>query len=334
MRREHYILKSCFASFAILIVFFVSILPTFAMSYEELNKQAASLHGVEKNCFEMASTVFGSQDSTVFKEVEHLVNFSPTDDTGGDDTRAGIKAIWNFAMTAYDRLSPIGFSLVFLWFLIDILDKTTKEQLTVEHFIRQFLKLIFAMFLIQNGDIIFPAFLDINKGLTKAIFGGGAAPPNITNPGNISSTSEAPQALVDMLLELRIPAHGTLYALMQMARLLVPWIATLVGKAYLILTCWGRFLELGVRIIFAPIGMSDLISDGFKGNGFRYLKKLFAVIIQGSVILGIMSLVAAINGRYFSTSTSSIHFNYLIVLFTEIGLIKKAQSFANDILGV
>ena len=86
----------------------------------------------------------------------------------------------------------------------------------------------------------------------------------------------------------------------------------------------------------APIGMSDMITDGLKGSGFRYLKKFIAVLIQGVIILVTMSLAQSLYGALSGVAGQVQVFpiQSILVLFAEIGIIKRASSFANDVLGV
>ena len=113
----------------------------------------------------------------------------------------------------------------------------------------------------------------------------------------------------------------------------IPYFGTLAATMYIQFICWGRFFEIGVRTAFAPIGMVDVVTEGFKFSNLKYFKKLIAVIFQGAVILTIMRVVGMATGALMETATPG-GYTYLIILFTEIGLIKKANQISNDILGI
>lgn len=82
--------------------------------------------------------------------------------------------------------------------------------------------------------------------------------------------------------------------------------------------------------MFTPIAIADLYSERFRSNGWMWLKKLFAVSMQGAVIFMIIYSVDVLKN---AIDTASIITNTAINL-TMIGMFAKSRQIANDIIGV
>lgn len=96
------------------------------------------------------------------------------------------------------------------------------------------------------------------------------------------------------------------------------------------LTVYAVVIEIGLRYMFTPIAIADLYSERFRSNGWMWLKKLFAVSMQGAVIFMIIYSVDVLKN---AIDTASIITNTAINL-TMIGMFAKSRQIANDIIGV
>lgn len=96
------------------------------------------------------------------------------------------------------------------------------------------------------------------------------------------------------------------------------------------LTVYAVVIEIGLRYMFTPIAIADLYSEKFRSNGWMWLKKLFAVSMQGAVIFMIIYAVDVLKN---AIDTTSIITNTAINL-TMIGMFAKSRQIANDIIGV
>lgn len=286
------------------------------------------LQGAAKLAYEMASAVYASDYSNVIKDVLGVLVYVPGEKTNGivlqDKQQEAMDEIWKFSTDAYTALQAIAASIALLYFLLEVLDKITREMLSLEQFAVHFIKLLVVLFILNNGVLLIKGLLSINAEICSLM------DPNKISGINGESDGGYLASVKEMLA---IPILGQVAAFGVIAQLFIPYFATLAVNAYITLICWGRFFELGLRTAFAPIGLLDIVTDGFKFSNLRYLKKLFAVILQGTVIVAIMRLVGQAQGAL----ALGIHisgFTYILVMLTEIGLIKKANQFAHDILGV
>lgn len=96
------------------------------------------------------------------------------------------------------------------------------------------------------------------------------------------------------------------------------------------LTVYAVVIEIGLRYMFTPIAIADLYSEKFRSNGWMWLKKLFAVSMQGAVIFMIIYSVDVLKN---AIDTASVITNTAINL-TMIGMFAKSRQIANDIIGV
>ena len=94
-----------------------------------------------------------------------------------------------------------------------------------------------------------------------------------------------------------------------------------------------RVLDITSRVIFAPIGMADIVNDGVNSSGMRYLKKLLGSLLQGAIIVVcvksyniVMPIVAQMKGM--------AEWGMSIILsFVLISLIFKASAIASEVVG-
>ena len=215
-----------FCGIIALMLFFSSIIPVFAAPRYE----ADDFSGIRKTCYQMAEVVYG-EPTALMDDVKDVIMFESDGDATEEDIWATVTSIYNF-------LSPIGLSICFLYFLIDLLDKTTRDQLSPEHFFRQFMKLIIALFIINNGMDVLVRFLEFNNYLIE----------NITlnaEDSSIAANTDELNAIGDTIKPSNI--MGMLYALMYIVVLLIPYGCISIAQLYIILTSWARILEIGIR---------------------------------------------------------------------------------------
>lgn len=97
------------------------------------------------------------------------------------------------------------------------------------------------------------------------------------------------------------------------------------------LVIYAVAIEIVIRYIFTPIAIADLYSEKWRSNGWMWLKKLFAVSIQGAVIFMIIYLTDLLKSEI--GGTFSIVTNTAINL-TMLGMFAKSRQIANDLIGV
>ena len=245
--------------------------------------------------------------------------------TGATDTAIKFLTIsssdFTIAETVYEYVLPIGLVLVVLYFLIDLMEKSTSEHFTAEQFAKMLIKLVIAELLVQNGSKIIVVFCNISNSLINQI-----------NAIAVSSSTLADQmGVADMN-----SFNSSIVILCNIVMAILPWALSIIINILIIVICFSRKLELVVRCTMAPIGMSDLIAGGMNSRGMRYLKKIIAVLFQGVFIVVICKASASLLAGNSALGSAFAFLPYswtgLIQGFIVLSLMKGAKDFANDML--
>jgi hypothetical protein len=283
--------------------------------------------GVKQFAWFFVYNVFGT---TMIEDVQDIINFDPAAPSA-TPVGAAVKSVWGFVKTIYTLITPIAYGLILLYFLLDVLEKTTHEQMSIEHFFRSCIKLIIAIVFINQGFSILTYGVQFVTAITNGLVNRvGLSPP--TNDWGVS-------ALDSYYDDISAASGFEGFALCVgfAFQLILPFIILWVAKLVVELVAWGRIIELGVRGAFAPIGMSDLFTEGTKGGGFRYLKKFLGVAFQGAVIMAVLIcyqyISAAINGGSGALDPIGAAFSQCVVSLTVMTVLLKTQNMANDLVG-
>ena len=230
----------------------------------------------------------------------------------------------------YNAIKAVGVAILTLYFLIELADKTSHENFTVEHFIRMFIKYIIGYELIRNGLSIFKKIVQFSNSLTSEI-------------SLESADGAVNEKLIEAITDL---ADGIFTGIGCMAMLLLPAIITAGLGIFLSLIFISRVIEMSVRMMFAPIACADIFSEGTRGGGFRYIKKFVAIGIQPAIIVGVYLMASKISISLGGVKTIQgggtdaflqllkVTSNQLLMNIVGVTLAFKAQGIANDILGI
>ena len=115
---------------------------------------------------EMADTVYGSSNSFTLQGAIEVLLFVPGN-AGSDTEMMAMNSIWDYAEKAYNSLMSIGASIALLFFLLEVMDKTTREMMTLEQFIIFFIKLISFRILSFSKIVIKFSVLEMSLGIEE-----------------------------------------------------------------------------------------------------------------------------------------------------------------------
>ena len=229
---------------------------------------------------------------------------------GMDVTSGPFLSVWGKVETVYNALRVIGQILVVIHFSMEMLDIYAEDKLTPESFIRTLIKLVVSLLIINNGFQIMEVFV----GLANVIF--------TRLQAGVASSIAANNCNFERL------AQANLFGrLGEMFKLVVPYAFIALALMIMQFFCYLRLLDIIVKTLFAPIGMSDLGFKGTNGTGWRYLKKLMASALQGAVMLAILYIQSIL-------AQSANWIEMVILYFAMIAAFRKAQSLANDVVGL
>lgn len=259
---------------------------------------------LEKVCYDM---VCDTLNVTLGKDMKEVITGNTT-----TDMMKSMKPVYT------DIVSPVGEALIVLFFLIELIDKTTKDNFSVEHFFKLMLKVVIAKFLIENGWDILTGCINVGSNLAGAI---------TSDPKGLTSKSK----VLDQYAK-EIQETNTIGNLGMIIQWFLPWVFAWISKMICIVICWGRMIELGVRAVTAPISMADIFQDGTHSGGFRYLRKFLGVCLQAAVIMIVIQVSGIIQSLIIGKDTVTM-FKAVVVGLSTCMLVVRSQQFASDLVG-
>ena len=259
---------------------------------------------LEKVCYDM---VCDTLNVTLGKDMKEVITGNTT-----TDMMKSMKPVYT------DIVSPVGEALIVLFFLIELIDKTTKDNFSVEHFFKLMLKVVIAKFLIENGWDILTGCINVGSNLAGAI---------TSDPKGLTSKSK----VLDQYAK-EIQETNTIGNLGMIIQWFLPWVFAWISKMICIVICGGRMIELGVRAVTAPISMADIFQDGTHSGGFRYLRKFLGVCLQAAVIMIVIQVSGIIQGLIIGKDTVTM-FKAVVVGLSTCMLVVRSQQFASDLVG-
>lgn len=227
--------------------------------------------------------------------------------------------------TIYESMAAVGMGLAVMWVMLDLIEKAQMDQMTPEVLIRWCIKLVVAIIVVDNGADLAKALMQVGN--------------DFVNQLSVASAENGPS--VEILNDFfdRIKTSFWTGTLTIFLELIVPGIAMIFCLLMMFVQVFGRIIEAGVRFAFIPIGISDAFTHGINSPGMRYIKKFFAVCLQGAVLLAIMiagtnmmALITAGDDGFGIAGNLGV-VSQLVIGFTMIGAMMKSQQLVNDIVG-
>lgn len=247
------------------------------------------------------------------QSAKEFLRLNATNDAKGNSSSA-IQDIWDTIKKIAEPLKIIGFSFVALFFVLELIDVSTRGALNVEAVLKSLIKLFVAIICIENCTIIFQTVLDFGAALYDFVEKGSADASVVDNY---------------VALATKIDNNGFLANLEIWAADIFPWLLLYIADIFITVIAAGRVLELAIRVSFAPIGMADMFEGGTRSSGFRYLKKILALSVQGAMILACLTIYSSL-----MTKRDPDVIQIISLSLATVTIATKTQSFANDLFGV
>lgn len=255
-----------------------------------------------------------------------------------------------------DIFLGIGVSLLTVFLYVDILDKATKDMITLERLILIFVKYFLAIMILINLPDLIVTLFNLAKGLYDMLSGSASfeslkiqyyPDQNTSNPYVYPEWSEDLQkAFKEAGIKNGISAlwKNFLALITTILVILVMWVGKIAG--YFVVA--GNALSLIARVLFAPLGVVQCFDEGLRSSGIRYLKKIVADALTFAVILGIMYAMSRIQVAILGGTgkieritpdnvLSLLSIKYcigaIVLQLSAVGAMMKASQIANDVVG-
>lgn len=166
----------------------------------------------------------------------------------------------------------IGISI--LLYMIDLSEKVTEKNFSIEQFFKATLRCIVAYMFILNADTIVGYLMDIGTYAAEGVADVDAGYEFFaSNPNNKTM-------LVNGIHQMSLWDQMSYIAFS-----LLPWLLSMIGEVILQVILISRILEVIVLTTFSPLAISDIYREGTASPGIQYMKKMFAIGLQIAVIV-------------------------------------------------
>ena len=287
--------------------------PTYCPICNTLHPEVNDMDPFTRAIYDMNCLVYGGQ---LFETKTKDDGIATIDVLQFNRTTGAFASLWATAEILYQKFIVIGAMLAVIYCLVEVLAHFSKQSISPEVFFRELIKLVIAVIVIINGFEIITALIDMGQSMFNTI--NGTSQNLGGNPENCIVAAGT---------------DGDIFALIgRVLTLFVPFVLMNVARAVVSIICWARILELITRIIFAPIGMSDLVARGSNSNGVKYLKKIMVTMSQAVVIAAFVKAYAVISNTI-EVGTGSWFLQALLAFILVISL-NKSKDIASDVIGV
>jgi len=256
-------------------------------------------------------------------EIWRLLSESPSAFKGG--------TVWNIMVNINGTLKAIGYALLVLFFLINIMRhyNSMQEMKRPEQALKLFIRFALAKAAVSWGLDLMMAIFDIVQGIISRIM----TASGIGGSGGIVIPSSMIETIEDCGFWESIP----LWAVTLIGSLLI-WVLSFV----LILTVYGRMFKLFMYVAIAPIPLSTFAGEETSQMGKSFIKSFAGVCMEGAIIV----LACVIYSTFASAAPSvdltasavtqvwtyigEIIFNMLVL----VGTVKLSDQVVGKMLGI
>ena len=254
-------------------------------------------------------------------EIWGLLTQSPQSFRGG--------GIWDIIVGINGALQAIGYALLVLFFVIDMVKSTTnlQELKRPEVAVRLFIRFALAKASVTWGMDILTSIFSITQGIVKTAAG---------SLGSVSSVT-LPSEMVDAINNLGFFESIPIWAVSLLGSLFI-----IVLSFVMLMTVYGRFFKLYLYTAIAPIPLSSFGGEGTSSIGKAFLKSYAGVCLEGAIIVlacVIFTVFAASPPNIdMSMSANKIVWAYIgemiFNLLILVGTVKMSDRIVKEMLGL
>ena len=231
---------------------------------------------------------------------------------------------------------PIGLTLILIYFLTEVIDHLQTTSATPEYIFKNLIKLFIGILV---GANVCQYFLDINSAMNNFTRNISGEIELSVSSGKDDKKEESNIDLSKMTKKINKSNAGVRVG--YYIWLFVCMIVVLLIKLSVSFIVYSRMLKQYLYTVFAPIGVSDIISGGFNSRGFKYIKQFIALCLQGAIIIvifmssnAVMAFIGAKGTGLVADFTIKFMADFLISQLIVVGLIGKSEQLAKEIVGV
>jgi len=247
-------------------------------------------------------------------------------------THADILSGRDIAENLSSAVIPIALSLVSLWWILELLDKTIKYEssgLGWEQIMMLAIKLFIATNIVISSPTIMKTLLSISDYILE----------------KVGVTVNTIQEIQFDELWNKIEEQGVVKQLISLIELLPIAITTMLISIIIRVAIYGRAVKLVLFSAFSPLPMSTIMFEEQRDISKRFLQNYGSALLQGAVILIIIILsntlhqvsilgIKDVNSVSDISDIPGIFTRYCFINLTLLFALVKSESWTGKILGL
>ncbi len=269
----------------------------------------------------------------LFKKIFQVDMFGTITDLLSDNLfspASNFGPILNLINTLFDMIRPVAVMLLFVYFMVSLVDRVASETFTWEQLWRLFCMLLATKLLIDHGLTLIENLYGIGLSLTNSFSG-------LRAPGSDFAITD--QQITELLDQIKsqmgwLPIRFLMEILLWVM-LLIPALISWLMKLSVSVIVYSRIIEVYLRAVFMPAAISDVFHGGLQSTGGRYIKSFFAVCLQGPMIIIISIIYSQLSviltqsygqsGDFFAfyTILMAIQASAIMLMFKSLSLTKE-----------
>jgi hypothetical protein len=234
------------------------------------------------------------------------------------------EAIESMITVAETPIKSIAAVLLVMYLLIELMEKMTSDSFTSEQFVKLLMKFVFGQIVISNAVSWSLTFMSVGSSFMADL-------ANSMTSMKISPSND----LGDI-----VKAMGFLEKLGTMVILLLPVMVSFLLRIAVYFMAYGRAIEIVVRATMSPIGCADVVTGGSHSSGFRYLKRMLGISLQGGmmivVVMAASTLLAStsmFDGDGFEITNIMFLGQYFGIMAAMVGMLGSTKAIAYEVVG-
>lgn len=260
--------------------------------------------------------------------------------------------VWNAMMNVYMKVAiPVAVGLMVIYFLIRITESQLEAgtDMNLQTMMKPLMGLALGITVLFIGStsgssqkpVVISAF-ELGQGITNSLIEvidvGADNDERKTAEKNVilinNSVGKADWVRVeegtnDIVVDNKF---GMIEAFGKLIKPLMPYILATIGSLYGLVIVYGRLFELYIRIAVAPIALADMFVKGADSTGFRFLREVVALSIQGAIIALILYAFSMVQSQGL-LGGSGISATVAMTI-AQVALLGQSRSISKSLVGI
>lgn len=232
--------------------------------------------------------------------------------------------LWNMVEGIFNCILPIGYSLLALFFMLDLFNKTiTFRVARIENIIKILIRVILAKVIMKSSFEILNFVYQSISDVISLVY---------SSPGTI-------QNIVDIeVLKTQLENMKMMELIMFQIKLMPMNFIMLIVKIIIQVICYGRIIEIYIYTALSPLPLSTMPNEEHNNIAKRFIQHYISVCLQGLIILiACMSFTGIANTIVASAGSGNAELGMIGTITSSVVLLytlSQSKNWAKQIVGV